>query len=267
MSQITGGVVEYERLVKTGDYENKKLKVTLTFAIDEGDNNSNLDEVARNRAILLVEQGLHMKPSLIVEKTIPVAQPEEGRSAKIAAANAAEKVIPGPLVPHGFPEKAGEMSTPPKKARKAPPLTEDVVEAKGWPEGQVNGGQDRTLKQQLEASVEATAPASKHIDPSSMVFPGDSRAASTADLMTGAVPSHGIDRTHQAEGDFPGDEPVKEISAAVLTAACGAAANRVPADKVRKLRASYLPAGSEQKVSLIPGEKRAAFLAELEALA
>lgn len=36
MTTLTNGVVKYERTVKTGDYENKKLSIELSFNIEEG---------------------------------------------------------------------------------------------------------------------------------------------------------------------------------------------------------------------------------------
>jgi len=36
MTNVTGGVVKYERTVKTGDFENKKLSVELSFNVEEG---------------------------------------------------------------------------------------------------------------------------------------------------------------------------------------------------------------------------------------
>lgn len=259
MSQITGGEVVYLRRVKTGDYEHKELKVTLTFSINDGDKSSNLDEVARSRALLLVEQGLRMQVTT------------------------GGLVIPAASVEHAPP---AEKVPPAKKAtapRKAPPLTDDVqiVEKKvdewaaGPAEGQVNDGKDRTLKQQLEASLrEPPAPriidTGEKVEPSKMVFPGDSRAASSADLMSGAVPSSGVDRSQATTAEAEWAEAAPEVSNATLTAACSATSSRLNnPQRVKKVIALYLPANlpePQRKVFLIPQEKRAQFITELEGL-
>lgn len=249
MSQITGGTVEYERRVKTGDYEHKHLKVTLSFTSDEP--NSNMDEIARSRAILLVEQGLQTKVTvggLIVPEgkgnVVEQAKPEVVSSAKIEAAN----------------------SAPPKKTlakAKAPPLTEDVFVG-----GTVNGGETRTVKQQLEASLKATAPPARiidtgeKVDPSAMRFPDDSRAASNADLITGTVPAAGIDRTATDPWDKPAiaaeitrDTMVKHINSAT--------GNRgVNPEVIHKLINTY----GVKTLSEVPQDKRVAFLAEVDKL-
>jgi hypothetical protein len=290
MSQITGGSVTYERRVKTGDYEHKHLACTLTFTIDEGDTKSSLDEVARSRAIVLVEQGLRAE---ITDSSIKLPGVDP---AKVVAAD---------------PPSQTTVKPPRRKPVVAPPLTNDVVhEDPAAIEGQVNAGKTRTVAelqakapegrklavigtgvhgikmltptvallanngqertlwpdgQKIEKDAEGNilepldfGPGAK-VDPAAMNFPSDSKAAGNAELISGAVPPGGIDRTAPA---IDWEQPVGpvEITNDGLVKACNSATARgVNAENIRKLLPSY---GAE-KLSVIPQEKRAAFLLEL----
>jgi hypothetical protein len=94
-----------------------------------------------------------------------------------------------------------------------------------------------------------------------MIYPGDSKAASNADLITGAVPSSGIDRS--IDWDAPAKEAA-EITPAALVQACNAATARGVNPEVIK---ALLPAYGAAKLSLIAADKRAAFIAEVGRLA
>ncbi len=82
MTQITGGEISYERRVTTGDYQHKHLKVTLNFAVEEGQATSAIAEETLSRAIRLVEEGLRMK----VGAPHPMGEADPLREAGMAAA-------------------------------------------------------------------------------------------------------------------------------------------------------------------------------------
>jgi hypothetical protein len=56
MAQITGGKVSYGRTVKTGDYENKKVEVELTFSVDPGENYAELFDLASRQVVRRCEE-------------------------------------------------------------------------------------------------------------------------------------------------------------------------------------------------------------------
>lgn len=256
MSQIVGGTVSYERLVKTGDYENKKLAVTLTFTVDDGDDLGVLEERATKRAIHLVEQGLK-NPVIIAPTTQEIAA-----SAQVQAKELSDK----------------KSVRAPKKEKVfndviEPGVKVDTSKKTDWPEGQVNGGKDRTVTDALKAAEPPPRiiDTGKKIEPSTMVFPGDSRAAGNAELVSGAVPSSGIDRTVQTitedvNWDAVGDDTA-EIDNVTLVKTVSAATGR-GADKaaIRRLFEPLLPKGSLVQLSNLPQEHRKTFLAEVAKL-
>lgn len=93
MGKITGGEVEYGQTVKTGDYENKKVSVKLTFAVEDGeDYNEVLNSVA-HEAHAKAKQMLGAKAAAPVTPK-PAATPKPAmkptKEASAAAMNARE---------------------------------------------------------------------------------------------------------------------------------------------------------------------------------
>lgn len=249
MASITGGTVTYTQRVKTGDYEHKEAQVTLNF---EGDLAASALEQARNHC----QQGLGLvapKPTLAERVAAAPAGARQQLEASVAATDPAKIETP----------KATKVTKAPK-ATKATPLTQDVLEDPAAIEGQVNGGQTRSIKELAEAAEKAEGPLAvvgdtgQKVDPASMTYPSDSRAAANADLMTGAVPASGIDRTAPAvSGDF-GVEVSVTITDDILVKTVNAAIARgVNPENVRKL----LPAYNATKLSLVPADRRADFVA------
>jgi hypothetical protein len=79
MTTLTNGVVKYERTVKTGDYENKKLSIELSFNIEEG---------AAADPALIIDQAIdlvHTKLGLQVAKPRPTPNIADA-AAKVDAA-------------------------------------------------------------------------------------------------------------------------------------------------------------------------------------
>lgn len=74
MTTLTGGVVKYERTVKTGDYENKKLVVELSFNFEDGAGDP---DAIVDRAIELVHTKLGIrtapKPAADASKVVNLA--------------------------------------------------------------------------------------------------------------------------------------------------------------------------------------------------
>jgi hypothetical protein len=112
MMQITNGVVEFERVCKTGDYENKKAKVSLSFTIMEGANLEatdqyvhNVSHLAINRVLVMVgerqdtvEDFMHSDvPDQIENPGLPPLVPKitrRGRPPKVAPAITAIDALP-----------------------------------------------------------------------------------------------------------------------------------------------------------------------------
>lgn len=82
MTQVTNGVVKYGRTVKTGDYENKRADVELSFTVAEGENPEHAIFTVGNMA------AAHCNAILNVPNETPVAKPaaaEAPKSVKKAA--------------------------------------------------------------------------------------------------------------------------------------------------------------------------------------
>lgn len=127
MTVITGGIVRYERTVKTGDFENKKLAVELSFGIEDGaDEVAALDQVG-NQAIDFVHNKLGL----------PTGTPAARRAPKASATAITETAASDA-------QKAASAAS--RKPAKPPstPKTEDVVDM-GEGTGQaISSGGERT---------------------------------------------------------------------------------------------------------------------------
>lgn len=239
MTTLTGGSVTYTQRVKTGDYEHKEVAITLNF---EGDIAASAVEQARDHA----RRGLELIPAKpTLAERVEAAKPAAPKREK-------NKTAPLPIGPH----------------------TE--AKADDFPgEGQVNGGKTRTVAEQLAA---AEPPArivdtGQKVDPSKMVYPGDSKAASNADLIAGVVPPSGVDRTQPPAQEPSWEDPpaaandTPEVSNDHLVKTVTAAVGRgIGQPAIRKLFEPLLPKGSEIKLSLIPQAHRQAFLDQVAQL-
>src|SRR5260370_27709570 len=72
MGQITNGTVEYSRRLKTGDYEYKDAKVSLSFSVSDGDDEARsmakfVSALAMERAHIMTGE-LEEQPAGIPEK-------------------------------------------------------------------------------------------------------------------------------------------------------------------------------------------------------
>jgi hypothetical protein len=73
MAQITGGKVSYGRTVKTGDYENKKIEVELTFSVDPGESYAELFDLASRQVIRRCEEMVKGNVTQAAEAAAPVS--------------------------------------------------------------------------------------------------------------------------------------------------------------------------------------------------
>lgn len=112
MAQINGGKVTYGRTVKTGDYENKRVDVELSFSVDEGEKH---DEVLNTAAQLAVSKahevlGFPQKSTVtteVNEKGEPVIKRKPGRPPSVektgvvaqASTDVASVVVENPTQP------------------------------------------------------------------------------------------------------------------------------------------------------------------------
>lgn len=119
MSNITGGSVKYGRTVKTGDFENKRVDVELTFNVGEGEDHAAVLQAAAKEAHEKAHAMLGIKPAsaqtaAIATEPKPEKQPTKEASAAAMNAADAEKKKPGPK------PKAKEEPKPEVKPAVAP---------------------------------------------------------------------------------------------------------------------------------------------------
>ena len=103
MGKITGGEVSYGRTMKTGDFENKRVDVKLSFSVEEGEDHSAILQAAAREAhdkahamLGIKKQDAPVEPSatvaddaLAAAKTAAVAKGDnlaKARAAKVAKA-------------------------------------------------------------------------------------------------------------------------------------------------------------------------------------
>jgi|ERR1700688_74368 len=94
MAHISGGEVTYGRTVKTGDYENKRIDVKLTFGVDEGEDvTAILDRVsllALNKAHEIL--GLPQKKvEAVVPQTAKTVKAAKEATAAVTAVETTQK--------------------------------------------------------------------------------------------------------------------------------------------------------------------------------
>jgi len=109
-SQITGGEVGFGRTVKTGDFENKRVDVKLSFTVGDGEDYSTILALAAQQAHAKCHEmlGLREKPL-----PAPANQPAPGANGKVAPTTT------GPIV-----ETAGPAEAANKARAKRPPKIE-----------------------------------------------------------------------------------------------------------------------------------------------
>ena len=93
MGQVTGGRVTYSRTVKTGDFENKKVEVELTFTVADDSDHADILALVGRQAQTKAEEmlGLRSGGSTAAGKSTPVetttaAEPPKPRGRLKAAA-------------------------------------------------------------------------------------------------------------------------------------------------------------------------------------
>lgn len=106
MAQITGGSVKYGRTCKTGDFENKRVDVELTFLVAEGEDHAAvLQQVAKEahnkaHAMLGIKTATAKAETPTDPKPAPAQRGLKGKEAAAASMNARDttklKVTPSP---------------------------------------------------------------------------------------------------------------------------------------------------------------------------
>ncbi len=71
MAQITGGKVSYGRTVKTGDYENKRIDVEMTFSVAEGEDYGHIFDLVSRQVARRVEEMARGKEWAVAEPLKP----------------------------------------------------------------------------------------------------------------------------------------------------------------------------------------------------
>jgi len=94
MGNITGGSVSYGRTMKTGDFENKRVDVTLDFRVEDGEAHNTIFQAAAKEAHTKAHAMLGIKPAAAQEaaiaKTETVVEPKADKAAAAAAMNKKE---------------------------------------------------------------------------------------------------------------------------------------------------------------------------------
>ena len=86
MAHISGGEVTYGRTVKTGDYENKRVDVKLTFGCDEGEDVTNILDKTSLLALNKAHEILGLKPRAVEVAAVPVQSAKTAKAGKEGAA-------------------------------------------------------------------------------------------------------------------------------------------------------------------------------------
>lgn len=135
MTNITGGIVRYERSVKTGDYESKKFAVELTFSVADGqDNGLELADRIGSQTVELVHVKLGLKPGAapaavsgagVMQTASRTKADLEAEAAAKLAANAPKKLGRPPSTKKTEAEPARNITTAPED-RQDPAAMEDA---------------------------------------------------------------------------------------------------------------------------------------------
>ena len=129
---IAGGSVTYGRTVKPADYESKKVEVTLSFGLDEGEDADVMAALVIEKARRLAEDVIAgRKPATPVTKTALEninAQKATAAASLNAADKAATKVKPPKASGTKPAEKPAEPVTPPAEPAKDEWDTETAAE-------------------------------------------------------------------------------------------------------------------------------------------
>ena len=107
MSHITGGMVSYERTVKTGDYENKKFRVELSFSVEDGEDYTLIFNHAALATVAKVHEMLGIRGAAKVVQAVGVT-PQSATEAKELYAEKASQ----PTVKRAAPPKPPVVAKP-----------------------------------------------------------------------------------------------------------------------------------------------------------
>lgn len=133
MTVVTGGVVRYERTLKTGDFENKKIALELSFILSDDDNmDAALDKVG-DQAVAFVHGKLGINEVATKVKTMHAAAAGKVPATKEAYAETKAQ------------ETAPARRRPPASAAKTTaPADDDIMGGVGGATGQaISGGGER----------------------------------------------------------------------------------------------------------------------------
>jgi hypothetical protein len=127
MAQITGGKVSYGRTVKTGDYENKRCDVELTFSVADGEDYEQMFSLASRQAVRKLEEMLGLT-SVKVPEMVKRATESASWTAPAPAAVPQAPVEPPSTPTVEAPAKKRGPGRPPKAAKDEPEVAEAKVE-------------------------------------------------------------------------------------------------------------------------------------------
>ena len=110
MGKITGGEIKYGRTVKTGDFENKRVDVALTFTVEDGEDHADIVQAAAKEAHDKAHAMLGIK--VTADKPVSATEPKPEPKADKAPAGRTKADIEA--------ETTAALKTKAVKAPKAP---------------------------------------------------------------------------------------------------------------------------------------------------
>ena len=119
MGKITGGEVSYGRTMKTGDFENKRVDVKLSFSVEDGEDHTAILQAAAKEAHEKAHAMLGVKPA--VKPVEPLAEP-------VKAVEQPVKGKPGPKPKEKVTEAVDDGRIPEGLRRGVDPLAKIVDE-------------------------------------------------------------------------------------------------------------------------------------------
>lgn len=126
MPTVTNGTIEYERVVRPADFESKRFKVSLSFAIDDGSDPAAATAQVADLAVAEVHRRLGIKSVEVWKEAEAEADREDGKKR-----NATMEIVPTAADPLAITEPAQAVpeENPPMTAVVEKPASEIAATA------------------------------------------------------------------------------------------------------------------------------------------
>lgn len=130
MAHISGGEVTYGRTVKTGDYENKRVDIKLTFGCDDGEDVVAILDRATSLALERCHKVLGLQITSVAAGVAKTTTVKNAKTAKetVAVITAAEKAQEPAKDPAAVEDDRGNISTSPEDRKDPAQVTDELDE-------------------------------------------------------------------------------------------------------------------------------------------